>query len=684
MHVVLCTSPHIRHGSILQRDCAPHPEHMYSFVPAGLLLLLAVIRDTRPEYTATLYDINRRVRDNAIPLTDQFYEALAADICVSRPDVVGFMTECDSYHHILQIAHAVKQLRPACYIVLGGPHASVVAERTLQTCESVDAVVVGEGELTLPNLLDVVARRSPSPVAGAIIRSNGRLEKGPSREIVDCLDELPIPAFELYQPISADDEIFLEVGRGCPFKCTFCSTAPFFNRRHRVKSAERILREIREVRSRYGAKRIHFTHDLFTTKRAWVEEVCAVLSMAGSPVEWTCSARTDTVDEELLITMRKAGCSAIYFGLESGSTRILREIRKDIPLEHSFKILEQCASTGIKPNVGFIAGFPTEDAESLRDTFESFERALRMGIRPTHMFGFCPFAGASMYASLGDLTCTGHFIDLPLSMNLDAQNREIVSNDRELFGSYFRPPLPSVIDGDPSAMDSLDEFSPLVEAALAPSLSLARCVGGMYEVFSMWRRWICHHNDSRSAAPHRRGYGGAVEFGKFLLESLVHQSDATRADVEVATAVYMNLTVTQSSGPSAATFAAYRSINVPRWDGSATLTLNHAIHKASVVETLALDFDVTPALLGVPMAEYQQRPTFLVWQLIESEAVRLVCVDRPLFDVIKQADAGGRIADVVLSSLGAWSPGETASIDHVIDVVTRAVSEGFVTLGEPC
>src|SRR5207244_4124552 len=100
---------------------------------------------------------------------------------------------------------------------------------------------------------------------------------------------------------------------------------------------------------------------------------------------------TDTVDEHLLALMKKAGCSAIYFGLESGSARILREIRKDIPLSQSMEIITACRSLGIAPNAGLIVGFPSEDNASLRDTFSVYEQILRLGCRPAHIFAFCPF-----------------------------------------------------------------------------------------------------------------------------------------------------------------------------------------------------------------------------------------------------------------------------------------------------
>ncbi|MFL6253776.1 MAG: B12-binding domain-containing radical SAM protein [Pyrinomonadaceae bacterium] len=636
MKVLLSTSPHVRHPAVLQNDFTPDASLMYGFAPVGLLSLAAVLRRDRPAAVCEIYDLNRRILSGALPLDARFYAAAAEDICSHEPDVVGFMTECDSYHHILQITRAIKQTLPDCMVVLGGPHASAVAQRTLEEWDSVDAVVIGEGEATFPELLDALATRSDLPVSGALIRGGpGGILRGGNRALIDHLDNLPVPAYEMYRP-DPGEEIFIEVGRGCPFKCEFCSTAPFWGRRHRVKSSARILHEVHLVKELFGTTRVHFTHDLFTTDRNWVRAVCEALENAGAPVRWTCSARTDTVDEELLSLMARAGCNAIYFGVESGSQRILSEIRKNISLTQSFKMLEACRDAGITPNAGFIAGFPTEDAESLRETFDGYERALRLGCRPTHLFGYCPFADSSLYARLKELECRGHFVDLPLGAETDLANRQLVRSDPVLYGAYFRPRLPGVVPGELNAIDGVDEFSPLVEAALIPALELARLVGGMYEVYSRWLPWIHAHNDTRGAPAHRRSYGTPAVFATFVLEALGDMPETSAATLAVARAVRLNLSVAESASmPLSTTMASHRSLPLPAVEASSPITLNTLLSPGSVVATLALDYDVTPALLGRLELPLEEEPTYLVWQVSGTRSVRLLRVEQMLFDALE-------------------------------------------------
>src|ERR1044072_8947370 len=125
------------------------------------------------------------------------------------------------------------------------------------------------------------------PVPGGWYRStDGFVSFDGERQLIKHLDMLSYPAYELYKPDS-EEQIFFEVGRGCPFQCTFCSTAPFWKRAHRVKSAMRIVEELLYVTQLYGCRRMHFTHDLFTTNIAWVQEVCEALISAAVPVKWT-------------------------------------------------------------------------------------------------------------------------------------------------------------------------------------------------------------------------------------------------------------------------------------------------------------------------------------------------------------------------------------------------------------
>src|SRR5206468_4095871 len=142
---------------------------------------------------------------------------------------------------------------------------------------------------------------------GAVLRSEGRPK-------VADLDSLPIASYDLY-PMDrlALPLLRIEAGRGCPFSCEFCSTAGFFQRSFRLKSAERLVRELDILNARYGCSDFKLDHDMFTVNRRKVLEFCEAVK--GRGYRWRASARVDCVDAALLERMAEAGCDNLYFGI---------------------------------------------------------------------------------------------------------------------------------------------------------------------------------------------------------------------------------------------------------------------------------------------------------------------------------------------------------------------------------
>jgi radical SAM superfamily enzyme YgiQ (UPF0313 family) len=672
MRTILATSPHVRHAAVLQNDFVADSSVMYSFAPVGLLALAAMLRRS-VHGDPILFDTNLAIASGDIPLNDDFYQNAAKRICLQEPDVLGFMTECDSYHHVLQIMEAVKQLRPSCYCVLGGPHATAVAQTTLARRRFVDAIVSGEGEQTIVELIDALAQGREEVIPGTLRRNrNGEVLEGGPRPLSSSLDELPVPAYDLYRG-TPEEEIFVEVGRGCPFQCSFCSTAPFWQRRHRVKSPARILQEIHLVQSLYDSKRVHFTHDLLTTDKRWVLDLCHTLTKAGSPVKWTCSARTDMVDGELLSAMAQAGCNAIYFGIESGSARVLKDIQKDVPIERSLAVLQLCRDVGIRPNAGFIAGFPTEARDSLQDTFSAYERALTLGTRPTHIFGFCPFAQSSMYAGLTDMACDGHFLDVPITPAIDAANRELVASDRDLFGAYFRPRQ----NISTLRISGIDEFSNLVEPVVIPTITLSRSIGGMLEVFDRWTNWIERHNIETGKPRYRRYYGTPLDFCDFVVGELRAIFPADNPMLQLAQVTRTSLSLAnQWASVIPVTMATHRSVEMP--DVGRPITLGDRISLNASLATMQLDYDLVPLLDATPesIPEPERKPTYLVWQLTEGGRIRLSQIDAFLFMALEHLQQGPKpVAELMVQ----WADtGQPLDCDRFIRILTEAKTSRLV------
>src|SRR5215472_11262265 len=197
--------------------------------PLGVLSLAAVLeeRGLHPE----VVDFNR----------------FAASYFRDRQfDFVGFSSVCSSYPVTLRIACEVKRRQPYSIVAFGGPQASAVDVATLEAYAPIDLVVRGEAEETLPQLLEALDQGGLlDDIPGITFQHDGKIVRNPDAAGITDLDTLPFPAFHLLPDMETCRFMPLELGRGCPFSCTFCSTNDFFRRRFRLKSPARMLEEMR-------------------------------------------------------------------------------------------------------------------------------------------------------------------------------------------------------------------------------------------------------------------------------------------------------------------------------------------------------------------------------------------------------------------------------------------------------
>ena len=254
---------------------------MGELAPVGILSLAAVLesKGLQPEvvdlnrvYYSWLQDSNRNQTD--------FCSFAGAYLADRDFDLFGFSTVCSSYPLTLRIAAEVKRVRPKSLVVLGGPQASVVDVATMRAYPWIDLVVRGEAEQTLPHLVKALSGGgSLAAVPGITFRRNedGEIVRNPAAPLVADLDALPFPAFHLFPDVRFCRHFPLELGRGCPFACTFCSTNDFFRRRFRLKSPEHVIAEMRRVKQSYGINSFELVHDMFTVDRERVVAVCEAL-----------------------------------------------------------------------------------------------------------------------------------------------------------------------------------------------------------------------------------------------------------------------------------------------------------------------------------------------------------------------------------------------------------------------
>lgn len=295
------------------------------------------------------------------------------------PGIVGITCGSATYRRCLETAKAVKETLPSCKVVVGGWHASYMPDSLLEKSE-VDFVVMGEGERAMAELTRQITMSNDEStlagIPGVGYKHNGVLAMN-APKFIENMDEIPFPArhllpMHLYDRtiefLKAKPADVMNISRGCPFSCAFCETKKLWGNACRMFSPTRVFDEVRYMVDKFGTHGIYFINDNFTIRRKETEQLCDLLKKSGLDLEWVCDTRTDLVSLELLEKMKDAGCEAIWFGVESGSQRILKRINRTITLEQTENAFRNCKKVGIRVACSFMLGFPDETREDLEAT----------------------------------------------------------------------------------------------------------------------------------------------------------------------------------------------------------------------------------------------------------------------------------------------------------------------------
>ncbi|MBW2066400.1 MAG: radical SAM protein [Deltaproteobacteria bacterium] len=329
-------------------------------------------------------------------------------------DVVGFQVWTKDIHNVRNTSRAIKSINPETKIILGGCHPTVLPEATMRFFGgSIDFAFQGEGEVGFKLLLDTLnAKGGPTnfeEIPGLVWRDGYDIRVNRNTFIRD-LDALGFPAWELMPPSTypkAPHGAFYRnfpvapiiVTRGCPYPCTFCSARVISGSRIRSRSVGHVIEELSMLYHKFQVREFHIEDDNFTQNRGFVESFCESLLSKEIRMTWGFpnGIRLDTVDRALFKLMKRAGCYALNFGIESGSPRILKMIKKKIHLEQIREQLTLAKEEGFDVGGFFILGFPTETVEEMEQTI-SFARSLpldRIGVSY-----FQPFPGSTLYDEL--------------------------------------------------------------------------------------------------------------------------------------------------------------------------------------------------------------------------------------------------------------------------------------------
>lgn len=358
--------------------------------PLGIMSLAAFLRSKNIKV-----DILDLIIEPKIDIVDYITQV--------NPDVVGITSMTGNFPFALEIAEKVKS-RFQMPIIFGGPHPTILPKEVLQN-EAVDYVVIGEGEYTFEELLQVLeGNLKAETVLGIGYKENGEIVINERRKRIVDLDSIPFPAYDLINneayiyhggEFLGFRHITMLVSRGCPGKCTFCAQHLTMGREFRAFSPKRVVDEIQTLIEQYNAEGIWFKDSTFTMSREWTMEFCEEILRRDFVFKWASLNRVDEIDLELAKKMKESGLVKIWLGAEVGSDRLLLDIlNKEITVEMVKEAFRICKSVGIETAAFFMFGLPTETKEDIRKTFEL---ARELDSRPMQLAIYHPLSGTELY-----------------------------------------------------------------------------------------------------------------------------------------------------------------------------------------------------------------------------------------------------------------------------------------------
>ncbi|MFH1791209.1 MAG: radical SAM protein [Candidatus Omnitrophota bacterium] len=351
-------------------------------LPYGLGVLSEVL--TAGGIENDVYDLNR----------DKRVGGLLGKIRSFSPDLVGVSMMSLNYRHTFRVMAKIKRFFPGIKIAAGGPHISTVRQKALEDERALDYGAVLEGEDTLVELCRGAGYES---IKGLMFReSGGRVTYTGDREFRKDLDSIPFPKYGKFDKSRYSGLITIITSRGCPYECIYCPVKLAIGRSLRFRSAGSVADEI-ERHYRLGFREFSFRDDNFTFREDHVYSVCDEIirrGMKGLYLMCDNGVRADRVDEKMLIRMREAGFRMLGFGIESGSQKILDNIKKRTRVEDMKKAVAAACRLGYKVELFFLIGSP---GETWDDFMESVKFATEFPISVASFYQLLPYPSTELF-----------------------------------------------------------------------------------------------------------------------------------------------------------------------------------------------------------------------------------------------------------------------------------------------
>jgi len=378
-------------------------------VSLGLAYLSAAL--LRDGHTVKVFDFTGQ---NILPVS------IAARVNAWEPDIVGFHVKTAQANTASGISRAIKKIYPRALHVAGGPHITLCWQEYMRENPEFECCFTGEADKSFPQFCRALgAGRCPEGIPGTVVKGSQAPVVTP-QEVISTLDNLPLPNFDVVEDFSWKDFRYpLLTSRGCPYQCQFCSVPYLSGGKFRYRSPQNCIAELTRVKAEKNITSFEILDDNFTLLMDRAKEFCRELIKADLNLSWYChnGIRADKLDDELAGLMKKAGCTSVAFGVESGDPAVFQRINKGETLEHIVQAIGIAKNAGLQTVGYFIIGLPGDSLNAVKTTIR-FQKSLHLD---HFVYGiFIPYPGTRGRDEVlkeGRLLCdikeVKHFSDRP-------------------------------------------------------------------------------------------------------------------------------------------------------------------------------------------------------------------------------------------------------------------------------
>lgn len=307
------------------------------------------------------------------------------------PDFVGVTCVSMGYKNTYKLIDFLSN--DGFKVIVGGPHVSITRRKILEECRA-DIAVKGEAENTI---VEICSGKNIKDIEGVIWRDGKNIIENPDRKLIHNLDSIPFPAFHLFELDKyMDKKLPIATSRGCPYGCTFCSIRLTMGRGFRPRSPKNVVDELVYWNKKLRYDYFGFNDDCFNLDIDRAKKICHLIIKRNLKIRWELrnGIRVDSIDEELLRNMKRAGCIYVSFGVESANQDVIDFMKKGITPEQAKKAIQLTDKVGIKIGAFFIIGLPKEDFKKFKN---SLKFALSLPLDEVRFYNPIPFPGTELF-----------------------------------------------------------------------------------------------------------------------------------------------------------------------------------------------------------------------------------------------------------------------------------------------